>query len=357
MRTMKMLALVALVALIAMPAVAKDVEKTSYRTGSPNTMIDRDLAEGFEGTWPPEGWTVVSPSGHVEGDNWSQGPLASESVYEGDHIAQVNYDEELVDQDCQLSFDYAIVEDEDHLNFAVAASSHWMITEGNYTMLVLVDGVEVFNLADNYGDTNWVYEIHDIDLTSYIGQTVTLTFQYVGNDGAALYLDRVGVNAGADVPPPPEAPENDTCEGAIALTAGDFSFTGDATEANNTYDTAGSEGCTGYSAAGNDVVYSVTLYPGDELVATYNTTADGSLYLISDCDDSAGSCLVGADDTLSGGDEVVTFANETDAAMDLYLILDCYGTGNGGAYTLVGSVTTTVAIEAASWTAVKGMFQ
>jgi len=354
MRTMKMLTLLALVAIIAVPVMAKTVEKTSWRTGTVASPFSRDLAEGFEGDFPAAGWTIDSPSGHTGELNWSQGPLATESVYAGEHIAQVNYDPALAEQDCRLSFDYTITEDEDHLNFAVAASAYWMI---NYTMNVLIDGTPVFDLATAYGEENWVYEIHDIDLATYVGQTVTITFQYLGADGAALYLDEVGVNNGIDTPPPPEAPENDLCDGAIAIPAGVFSFEGDLTEANGDYDTAGSDGCTGYSAAGNDVVYVVTLQPGDQLDVSYTNAADGNVYLITDCDDSPNSCLVGADDTLSGDAEVITYANDTAEALTAYLICDAYGAGNGGAFTLTGELSTTVATESHSWTTVKGLFQ
>lgn len=357
MNIKRTLTILALIAIIAVPVMAKTVEKTSWRVGTVNNAPSRDLAEGFEGDFPPAGWTLDSPSGHTGETHWSQGPLGTESIYEGLHIAQVNYDAALVPQDCRMSFDHAIIETEDHLNFAVAASAYWMTAPNdNYTMKVLVDGTEVFDLATAYGEENWVYEIHDIDLAGYVGQTVTITFQYVGTDGAALYLDAVGVNDGVDTPPPPEPPVNDTCDGAIAIPAGTFSFDGDLTEANGDYDTLGSDGCTGYSAAGNDVVYVVTMQPGDQLNVVYTNVADGNVYLITDCEDSPNSCLIGADDTLSGDAEEFTYTNETGDVLTAYVICDAYGSGNGGAFTLTGELSTTVATEDHSWTSVKGLF-
>lgn len=349
MRKLTMLAILALVAIIAMPALAKDVARTSWRIDNAQNS-SKDLMEGFEGAFPPAGWTIESPSGHTGTDTWFQGAT---SAYEGLYSAEVDYDEELVAQDCRMSFDYPIVAGEDHLNFAVSASAYWMT---NYTMKVLVNDVEVFDLATAYGDASWVYEIHDVDLTAYAGQTVTITFQYLGLDGAAVYLDAIGINAGYTPPPPPEAPENDTCEGAIAIVPGDFDLAGDATDANNDYD-PGSGGCTGYSAAGNDVVYLVHLAPGDQIVANYTSTADGSFYGITDCGDPVTSCVIGADDTYSGDTEVIDYVNDTGTAMDLYLICDCYGTGNGGPYTLVGTLTSVVPVVNTDWSSLKANFK
>ncbi len=349
MRRMTLLTVLALVALIAAPTLAKDMAKTSWRVQD-TQMGGRDLAEGFETAVPPAGWTVETPSGHGGETTWFQ---SDESAYAGTYSAQVNYDEALVPQDCRLSFEYTIAENEDHLNFWVSASAYWLT---NYTLKVLVDEDEVFDLAAEYGEENWIFELMDIDLSAYLGDTVTITFQYLGTDGAALYLDEVGVNAGADVPPPPEAPENDTCDGAIVIAPGAFDLAGDLTAANDDYD-PGSGGCTGYAAAGNDAVYAVHLEPGDRLTATYTNVADGSLYLISDCADPVGSCVAGADDTVGGQDEVIDFTNEGDAAMDLYLVVDCYGSGNGGTYTLVGVLEGTVPVEATSWTSLKSSFR
>ena len=350
MRKSTMLVILAMVVILATPVLSKEVSRTSWRVDEAPSVV-KDLTEGFEGVFPPNGWTIASPSGHTGLDSWFQGAT---SAYEGLYSAEVDYDEELVAQDCRMSFDYTIADGEDHLNFAVSASAYWMI---NYTLKVLVDDVEVFDLAAVYGDVSWVYEIHDVDLTAYNGQTITITFQYVGLDGAALYLDAIGINSGYTPPPPPEAPENDTCEGAFVIEAGDFDFEGDATDANGTYDTAGSGGCTGYSAAGNDVVYMAHMEPGDHIYASYTSAADASFYAITDCDDSANTCVAGADATFTGGTEVIDYVNETGVGMDLYLICDCYGAGNGGPYTLVGTLTSIVPVMETTWSSMKANFK
>ena len=194
MRKSTMLVILAMVVILATPVLSKEVSRTSWRVDEAPSVV-KDLTEGFEGVFPPTGWTIASPSGHTGLDSWFQGAT---SAYEGLYSAEVDYDEELVAQDCRMSFDYTIADGEDHLNFAVSASAYWMI---NYTLKVLVDDVEVFDLAAVYGDVSWVYEIHDVDLTAYNGQTITITFQYVGLDGAALTLVAALTVAGAAFSP------------------------------------------------------------------------------------------------------------------------------------------------------------
>jgi len=354
MRFKTMLFALIAVALVVSPIMAKDVEKTSYRKADFNTMTSRDLFESFEGDFPPAGWTVESPSGHTGEQSWFQGTT---SPSDGISHAQCDYDPALVAQDCRLSFATEIIEGAEHLNFSMAASLYWMTDpNANYTMKVLVDDVEMFDLASVYVGPNWVHEVHDIDLTDYIGQTVTVTFQYVGNDGAAIYLDAVGVNEGVEgPPPPPPAPENDTCDGAIAVDPGTFSITGDLTNATNAFVTLGSDGCTGYNADGNDVVYVMTMAPEAVLDVSVTGSHDGAIYLVTDCMDPANTCLVGADDTLSGDAEVLTYTNDTGEALVVFFVVDAY---SGGAdFVMEGTLTGVVATNDATFGSVKAMYR
>jgi hypothetical protein len=128
--------------------------------------------------------------------------------------------------------------------------------------------------------------------------------------------------------------ENDTCAGAIPIdrcSAG--SLQGDTSGANNDYD-PGSGGCaTGYPEAGKDVVYSLSLQAGDIVDMTYTQlNADTAFYIITDCADPAGSCVVGADATFTGEPEVIHYV--APAGGTYYLILDSYGAGSGGPWTL-----------------------
>lgn len=132
--------------------------------------------------------------------------------------------------------------------------------------------------------------------------------------------------------PPP--PVNDQCVSALDLPCGQIDISGTTAGATNDYD-PGSAGCTGYAAAGRDVVYKFWAAAGEAINLTYTTTADGSFYIVSDCADPVGSCVVGADATFTGQPESIvhTFAS---TGM-YYLILDSYGTGTYGNWTLTGA--------------------
>lgn len=141
------------------------------------------------------------------------------------------------------------------------------------------------------------------------------------------------------VPPPP--PGNDQCSGAFELVrCGNHLINGDNTNATNDYDPTAA-GCTGYAAAGRDVAYLIHLLAGDVIDVSYTAVADGSVYLLTNCADPYGSCVIGADDTFAGQAE--TFSYTVPADGPYYLIADSYGTNTGTTYVL--AITITCAFE------------
>jgi hypothetical protein len=137
--------------------------------------------------------------------------------------------------------------------------------------------------------------------------------------------------------PPPLPPPNDQCSGAIAIdrcTTG--TLTGDLTNATNDYD-PGAGGCaTGYSEAGRDVAYVMGLVAGDVVSLTYTGNGyDASIYIVTDCANAAGSCVIGAD----AGYNVETINWTVPATGTYYLILDAYGTNAGSTFSLAWSIT------------------
>jgi len=200
--------------------------------------------------------------------------------------------------------------------------------------------------------TSYTWEIYDIDLSAYLGQTVEICFYYVGSDGAQASVDAVGINAGYT---PPEPPVNNECAGAIEIPCGPFTITdntGQFGTANN-YDPSVA-GCTGFSATGPDLTYYTYLEVGDVFTVTMATTGwDDSIYLVRDCNDVDNTCVAGADDYPTGSGFTYT---ATEAGI-YYLIADGYGSGSGG-FTLTGdNGCTSVGTEDASWGQVKGMFR
>lgn len=156
-------------------------------------------------------------------------------------------------------------------------------------------------------------------------------------------------------PTPP--PENDRCTDAYAIercTSG--TLEGDVTFARNDYN-PGSGGCTGFSANGRDVAYRLDLVAGDVVDMTYTQLAfDTSFYIVTDCSNPAGTCVVGADATLSGEPEVINWVVPADGTY--WLILDVFGTDTGGLWVLDWVITCEpTPVEDASWGEVKKNFR
>jgi hypothetical protein len=140
---------------------------------------------------------------------------------------------------------------------------------------------------------------------------------------------------------------NDTCDGAIDLTTMPTVFEVDLCEFSNDYSPE-SGGCTGYTANGADAVYMIDLVAGNNLFVSIDGSADLALYLVTDCSDVNGSCVIGDD---SGNPEEINYTAEADGTY--YLMVD--------AYSGCGLVTVTlelpVATESQSWTDVKGLYR
>jgi hypothetical protein len=163
-------------------------------------------------------------------------------------------------------------------------------------------------------------------------------------------------------PPPPI--ENDVCETAIdlCLVSGEKTFDGSFSLAYTTIGAADDyspgvypSSCTGFGASGGDVVYVVCLEPGGTLDVTQTGDFDMAMYLITDCTDPAGTCVVGSDNCCTGADEFFTYTSV--AGGTYYLIVDGYSTeGTGTVYgTVTGCCTTST--EEGSWGGVKTLFR
>lgn len=144
--------------------------------------------------------------------------------------------------------------------------------------------------------------------------------------------------AGPSTPAVQAPPPNDTCEGAILLTCGNISLSGSTDQATNNYafvDTANS--CTGYASYGKDVVYKLNVGVGDSLWINYQNVADGSIYLVSDCNDVDGSCVAGSDDSSNPG-TTESLRYRFVVSGIYYLILDSYGLNTSGVWTASGQL-------------------
>jgi hypothetical protein len=153
---------------------------------------------------------------------------------------------------------------------------------------------------------------------------------------------------------------NDTCAGAIEipwcstfLTQGNtMPMTDDYTPA-----TVDGTGCTGRTAYGPDEVYRMELQPGFIVHATYTqSNRDGSFYLITDCSDPQGSCVVGADDFGYGETEIIDWT--VDVGGTYYLICDTWELEpQGGPYTLDVTIDCSVGAERVNWGSLKNLYR
>ena len=90
------------------------------------------------------------------------------------------------------------------------------------------------------------------------------------------------------------------------------------------------------STDGPDVAYAVHLLSQQILIATLQTTdrfENTSLYLISQCDDPSTSCLAGSNRYFST-EESLTYKNETQNAIDLFVVADVDKSDNYGPTTI-----------------------
>jgi hypothetical protein len=157
-----------------------------------------------------------------------------------------------------------------------------------------------------------------------------------GYNGSTVGAYRCFVQCTVPQPPPP----NDQCSGAILIdrcTVG--TLNGDSFLATNNYD-PGIPGpsCTGFTAAGKDVVYKLELQVGDIVHLDYVLpSGDAAFYIVTDCANVSGTCVVGADDTVTGQHEIIDWTFT--AAGTYYVILDAYTSAYGGPWTLTYEIT------------------
>jgi hypothetical protein len=104
--------------------------------------------------------------------------------------------------------------------------------------------------------------------------------------------------------------------------------TGDSCTGTSAYSPAGTT-CTGWDAAGQELVYRLIVNNGDTINVTMTPISgngqDSSLYLLSSCTDfDANTCLAGADATFGGEAETASYTNSTGAALTVYIVADAF---------------------------------
>jgi hypothetical protein len=146
---------------------------------------------------------------------------------------------------------------------------------------------------------------------------------------------------------------NDTCAGAIQIPCGAFLITGTTAGAVNDY--SPTNGCTGHSETGPDIVYYVDLTAGDMFNVTMSTGGlwDDGIYLLTDCA-NMNSCVAGSD----SDPDMSTFTYVATTTRRYYLIVDGHG-GAGGDFAIYGAnyCVVPVPVEKTSWGSIKASFR
>jgi hypothetical protein len=348
------------VALIAVPTLAEKPAEDARTapagwTPPPGTTVltGEFLDEGFEGTFPPSGWSEVetAPAPY----NWAKDTLVPHSgAYEAriQWTAAYTQDEELIAGPIDLS---SASPTDLYFLFWISGSPFWS-SNANTEVFISSDGSTWTLVWDALSDLTgtFVWTEVAVDVGAYAGGDLYLRFKYSGTDGADVYLDDVSV--GYYTPPVP--PLNDTCAGAEANgflipAAGPFVLTGNNALASHDY-TLSSGSCTGYSATGRDVVWVVDMVPGSVLDVAMTTTGwDDSIYLITDCADPHNTCVAGADAFPDGS--VFSYTHLGPFAR-YYLIVSAYASGVGD-FTVTGSLTAPISVESSSWGQVKAQYR
>lgn len=116
--------------------------------------------------------------------------------------------------------------------------------------------------------------------------------------------------------------------------------------------------CTGFTENGYEAYYSVTLQPGGYFTATVTfPLKDAALYVFDACVEPL-TCLVGADDGVTGDPETVTYTNTSLVPQTVYFVVDAFGTNSCGDFTgTFDCHQGVVGVEPASWGTVKGVYR
>ena len=167
-----------------------------------------DFESGILGCWTT---TKTHPS---PASNWHVGPETSGTCDNcGTYIATLEYtdaqmmNERLISPSLNLS---AYNGQEITLSFDLSMSYYWHIDPNQGAVLnveVSKDNgatwTEIWNQTDPGVFENWVWYNRTADMSAYAGSSnVKISFKYVGDDGAAIYLDNILVKSsgGSSVP-------------------------------------------------------------------------------------------------------------------------------------------------------------
>ncbi len=197
------LMIVALMLLSASAATANTAKPKKYNASNANTLASytprttsataKILEEGFEeGTMPPSGgWYTIDDNTNSP---WTivDKPTYPDYVHSGQYSAWINYDSDFSSDNWLVSPDICLTGlTEVQLIFWIQADTNW--PGATVELHIRGDGVDDV-LWDLIADETWedfIYREMTFSLDNYIGQTINISWRYVGFDGQSIGLDDI----------------------------------------------------------------------------------------------------------------------------------------------------------------------
>ena len=166
--------------------------KNTPETG---TTFQGILEEGFEdGVMPPPGgWYTIDENTNRP---WTivDKPTNPDYIHNGEYAGWVNYDSEFSHDNWLVSPDIAITGDEAYLIFWALADTNW--PGATVELWIRGASIEDVMLWDMIADEVWeefIYREMSFDISNYIGETINISWRYVGFDGQSFGLDDIFV--------------------------------------------------------------------------------------------------------------------------------------------------------------------
>lgn len=158
------------------------------------------FSENFNGTTIPSTWTVQQTNAN---ETWGITTMSS-----GPNVASVNYDDALGQQNEWLISPSVNLGNANfyYFKFKVGISEYWAVTpNNNYDAFVKISTDNGVTWTQLWAETNlspilpnFALNSVSLDISAYKNNSnVKFAFQYVGSDGAALYIDDVSVEGSA----------------------------------------------------------------------------------------------------------------------------------------------------------------